>query len=145
MSDQSVVSLSQRRKAFRRKLRRLAGSAASYLAPAPADEGQRRGVVLPFRTRAEPLLGRFSQFERLAAAARGEEGSFGVSTQPPHASRLEIRWAGDAAAHAQHSVLGRLSMRWTKPEVRTQDSTYIRPVLTVVPGGRAERDDRVHR
>ena len=137
MPDESVVSLSQRRKALRRKLRRLAGSAASYLSPAPADEGQPWGVVLPFRTRAEPLLGRFSQFEALAAAARGEGAKSESSSRPPPASRLEGRWDG---VTSPRGVLNGLSMRWAKPDEPVLESAYVRPVLTVIVGGRAERD-----
>lgn len=136
MSDESVVSLSHRRKALRRKLRRLAGIVA-YLAPAPADEGQPRGVVLPFRTRAEPLLGRVSRFEHLAAAARGEAS--GSSIWRPIASRLERR-RGGMPSQSPRGVLSRLSIRLARPEEPAPESTYIRPVLTIIPGGRADRD-----
>jgi hypothetical protein len=132
MPDESVVSLCQRRKAFRRKLRRLAGLAA-YLAPAPADEGQAPGVVLPFRTRPDPLLGRFSRFEQLAAAARGEDAS---AETPERPDRPEGRWHA-AASTPTGGAIARLTMRWTRLEDAAARSTYIRPVLTVVPGGRA--------
>ena len=127
MADESVVSLSQRRRALRRKLRRLKGLAA-YLAPAPADEGQPRGLVVPFRTRPEPLLGRFSQFEQLAAAARGEE------TGAPIPERSEGR--RHTGSTPTGGAIARLAVRWTRPDDAPARSTYIRPVLTVVPGGR---------
>ena len=139
MSDENVVDLLVRRKELRRKLRRLAGSAAAYLAPAPAEEGQPRGVVVPFRTRTEPLLGHFSRFEQLAAAPRGQDALSEVSTQPSHPARLEIRW-NDAADHQSRGALKPLSMRRTRPDASAPDSSFIRPVLIVIPGGRSERD-----
>jgi hypothetical protein len=139
MSDETVIDLLVRRKELRRTWRRLAGSAAAYLAPAPADEGQPRGVVVPFRTRAEPLLGHFSRFERLAAAARSQDAAPDAPTQPSRPVPLEIRWT-DAAEHRSRGALKPLFVRWTRPEASAPDSGFIRPVLTVIAGGRAERE-----
>src|SRR5262245_57195722 len=133
MSERTIIHLSSRRQALRRRWRQL--KKLGVILAVPAADQDSYGLVIPFRQRAEPLLGRFSQFEPLAAAARGEDAE---SEQP---SRPECCWQdSDAAPAESRGAQRRLSMRWTRPAVPAEDSTFIRPVLTVIPGGLAGRD-----